>query len=193
MNEKEQFPEVVMLIDAAYLNIVIADFKKNFEQLLQRSLQDIDLARLLTYFALDASVPTGDNEVQVILTYDSKTEKILHCYPADLKKELNGVAFQGPLGEFSLATASSEEITLQQELYLDLLQLLGESDEVKKIILIPFSEEYGEEATVLINEMKNKEIVWLGMNQPTSTTTYRWEMLAYPIMQALGIKGDEIQ
>lgn len=30
------------------------------------------------------------------------------------------------------------------------------------------------------------------MNEPEATVDYRWEMLAYPIMQALGIRGDEL-
>jgi hypothetical protein len=31
------------------------------------------------------------------------------------------------------------------------------------------------------------------MNEPDGDINYRWEMLAYPVMQALGIRGDELQ
>ena len=41
MNDKPQ------MIDAAFLNFVITDMKRYFEETLQRSLQEIDLSMLL--------------------------------------------------------------------------------------------------------------------------------------------------
>ena len=45
MNDKPQIKlsETVVLIDAAFLNFVITDMKRYFEETLQRSLQEIDL------------------------------------------------------------------------------------------------------------------------------------------------------
>jgi hypothetical protein len=31
------------------------------------------------------------------------------------------------------------------------------------------------------------------MNEPDAPVKYKWEMLAFPVMQALGIKADELQ
>ena len=42
MNEKIKLPETVMLIDAAFLNFVIVDLKKYFENQLNRNQQQID-------------------------------------------------------------------------------------------------------------------------------------------------------
>lgn len=103
------------------------------------------------------------------------------------------MAFQSNLGEFYFATISPEEITSRQDLYLDLFQVLGESEDVKKIIAIPATEEYGTEITVSINEIPDKEIIWFRMDHQDGVKKYQSEILAYPIMQALGIKGDEIK
>ncbi|NDV64809.1 DUF6621 family protein [Bacteroides sp. 224] len=193
MNQKVQFPETVMLIDATFLNMIIADFKKNFEQMLQRTLTEIDLSNLVTYLAFDASLPTESNDIQVLLVHDKSTKKINHCYPSDLQNELDGVGFQNHLGDFSFASVSPEEITSREELYTDLLNIIGDSIDVKRIILIPFTEEYGNAVSTLVENIKGKNITWFSMDQPKENTHFHWEMLAYPIMQALGIKGDELK
>lgn len=48
--------ETVVLIDAAFLNFVIMDMKRYFEETLQRTLQEIDLSMLTTYLTLDAGI-----------------------------------------------------------------------------------------------------------------------------------------
>ena len=55
MNDKPQIKlsETVVLIDAAFLNFVITDMKRYFEETLQRSLQEIDLSMLTTYLTLE--------------------------------------------------------------------------------------------------------------------------------------------
>ena len=96
MNDKPQIKlsETVVLIDAAFLNFVITDMKRYFEETLQRSLQEIDLSMLTTYLTLDAGIAEGKNEVQFLFVYDKESGNLAHCQPSDLEKELNGVAFQ---------------------------------------------------------------------------------------------------
>ena len=105
MNDKPQIKlsETVVLIDAAFLNFVITDMKGYFEETLRRSLQDIDLSMLTTYLTLDAGITEGKNEVQFLFVYDEESDQLVHCHPSDLVKELNGVAFQSPYGEYSFA------------------------------------------------------------------------------------------
>ena len=100
MNDKPQIKlsETVVLIDAAFLNFVITDMKRYFEETLQRSLQEIDLSMLTTYLTLDAGIAEGKNEVQFLFVYDKESGNLAHCQPSDLEKELNGVAFQSPYG-----------------------------------------------------------------------------------------------
>ena len=177
MNDKPQIKlsETVVLIDAAFLNFVITDMKGYFEDTLQRSLQEIDLSILTTYLTLDAGITEGKNEVQF------------------LEKELNGVAFQSPYGEYSFASVPSEGMVTREDLFLDLLSIVADSADVKRMIVISFNEEYGKKVADALNEIKDKEVIQFRMNEPDAPVKYKWEMLAFPVMQALGIKADELQ
>ena len=194
MNDKPQIKlsETVVLIDAAFLNFVITDMKRYFEETLQRSLQEIDLSMLTTYLTLDAGIAEGKNEVQFLFVYDKESGNLVHCQPSDLEKELNGVAFQSPYGEYSFASVPSEGMVSREDLFLDLLSIVADSADVKKMILVSFNEEYGKKVTDALNEVQGKEIVQFRMNEPDTPVAYKWDMLAFPVMQALGIRADEL-
>lgn len=194
MNEKPEIKlsETVVLIDAAFLNFVITDMKGYFESALQRSLPEIDLSILSTYLMLDAGITEGKNEVQFLFVYDKASDRLRHCQPSDLRKELNGVAFQSPYGEYSFATVSSEEMVSRENLFLDLLSIVSDSDDVKKMVIISFNEEYGDKVTNALHEVKGKEVIQFCMNEPETPVEYKWDMLAFPVMQAFGIKADEL-
>ena len=194
MNDKPQIKlsETVVLIDAAFLNFVITDMKRYFEETLQRSLQEIDLSMLTTYLTLDAGIAEGKNEVQFLFVYDKESDNLAHCQPSDLEKELNGVAFQSPYGEYSFASVPSEGMVSREDLFLDLLSIVADSADVKKMILVSFNEEYGKKVTDALNEVQGKEIIQFRMNEPDTPVAYKWDMLAFPVMQALGIRADEL-
>ena len=194
MNDKPQIKlsETVVLIDAAFLNFVITDMKRYFEETLQRSLQEIDLSILTTYLTLDAGITEGKNEVQFLFVYDKESGRLVHCRPSDLEKELNGVAFQSPYGEYSFASVPSEGMVSREELFLDLLSIVADSADVKKMILVSFNEEYGKKVSVALHEVKGKEIIQFRMNEPEVQVEYKWDMLAFPVMQALGIRAEEL-
>ena len=194
MNDKPQIKlsETVVLIDAAFLNFVITDMKRYFEETLQRSLQEIDLSMLTTYLTLDAGIAEGKNEVQFLFVYDKESGNLVHCQPSDLEKELNGVAFQSPYGEYSFASVPSEGMVSREDLFLDLLSIVADSADVKKMILVSFNEEYGKKVTDALNEVQGKEIIQFRMNEPDTPVAYKWDMLAFPVMQALGIRADEL-
>ena len=185
MNDKPQIKlsETVVLIDAAFLNFVITDMKGYFEETLRRSLQDIDLSMLTTYLTLDAGITEGKNEVQFLFVYDEESDQLVYCHPSDLVKELNGVAFQSPYGEYSFASVPSEGMVSREDLFLDLLSIVADSADVKRMIVVSFNEEY---------EVKGKEIIQFRMNEPEVQVEYKWDMLAFPVMQALGIRAEEL-
>ena len=194
MNDKPQIKlsETVVLIDAAFLTFVITDMKGYFEKTLQRSLQEIDLSMLTTYLTLDAGITEGKNEVQFLFVYDKDSSHLVHCHPSDLEKELNGVAFQSPYGEYSFASVPSEGMVSREELFLDLLAIVSDSADVKRMIVVSFNEEYGKKVTDALHEVKGKEIIQFRMNEPEASVEYKWDMLAFPVMQALGIRADEL-
>lgn len=190
---KIKFPSNVLLIDAAFLNLVVTDLKKYFEKTLMRELQEIDLSELVTYIVLDAGMVVGDNQIQILMVYDKDSAQLSNCRPSDLSAELNGVAFKSQFGEFSFASVPCEEMVSREELYLDLLSIVLDSADVERLILVSFNEEYGDKVMERLKGVKNKETIQFRMNEPEeSIEGYQWEMLAYPVMQALGIRGEEL-
>lgn len=190
---KIKFPSNVVLIDAAFLNLVVTDLKKYFEKTLMRELQEIDLSELVTYIVLDAGMAVGDNQIQILMVYDKDSAQLSNCRPSDLSAELNGVAFKSQFGEFSFASVPCEEMVSREELYLDLLSIVLDSADVERLILVSFNEEYGDKVMERLKGVKNKETIQFRMNEPEeSIEGYQWEMLAYPVMQALGIRGEEL-
>ncbi|BEG99127.1 DUF6621 family protein [Bacteroides sedimenti] len=193
MEEKIKMAETVMLIDAAFLNFVTEDLKKNFERMLSRKLQDIDLSHLFTYLALDAGITEGKNDIQVFFIYDDESAQLKHAQPSDLAKELNGVAFNNEFGEFSFNTFQPEGMATREELFLESLKVVKDAEGTKRIVVLSFNEEYESEVLSILKEVKEKEVIQFRMSEPQEEVSFRCEILAYPLMHSLGIRGDELQ
>ncbi len=187
-----KFSETVVLIDAAFLNFVIKDVKGYFEKTSQRKFQKIDFSMLSMYLTLDAGIKEGGNGIQFLMVYDEASSRLFHCHPSNLRTELDGVAFQSVYGEYTFAGVPSEGVVSREELFLDLLSVIASSEEVKRLIIIPFNEEYGNKVENTLHEVKGKDIFLFRMDKPTSSLNYKWDMLAFPIMHALGITADDI-
>lgn len=192
MEKKIKFAPTVMLIDACYLNRVVNDMRRHFAPIVNRELPRADLAVLLECMALDAGVKTGENEIQVIFVYESGMEEMNGCTPSDLDKELNNMAFKGELGEFALYAYQPSEMATHEELFLESMQLLNEAKEAVRLIVVPDEGEYVEKVYKKADGMKGKEITVLGMNPPKKECACRFEMVGFAVLQALGIRGEEL-
>lgn len=192
MEQKAQFNETVMLIDASFLNFVVNDIKKAFEGMLNRPLQTVDLSELMTYLALDAGVAEGEKQIQVILIYDKECTKLVNCNPSGLEKELNDTAFKNQFGEFCFNSFQPEDMATLEQLYLESLKVVGEAKTVKRLILVSNNELYGEKVMNSLSEREDMEVIQFRMNEPERQISTHWELLIYPVMQALGIRGDEL-
>ncbi|MGL5937314.1 MAG: DUF6621 family protein [Phocaeicola sp.] len=193
MKDKIQFDETVLLIDAAYLDKVSGDLSKHFGEILNRTLPQADLALLLECVALDAGTTLGKKSIQVIFLYDKESKRMKNIKPSDFEKELHGMAFQSQLGEFTLSAYDATELATREALFLETITLLTESPDAKRLILIPFEEEYGNELPAILNKIEGKDkIVLFGMNPSENRISFEWEMLGYSLLQSLGIKAEEI-
>ncbi|WP_291529512.1 DUF6621 family protein [Bacteroides sp. UBA939] len=200
MEESIKLAENVILVDVAYFNNVINDLKKYFEAQLRRSLQDIYVEEWASYLALDAGVRDKDNKIEVLFVHDAQVDKIVHCNPADLKKELNGVGYTNPLGELTFTSVSSEALVSRENLYLDLLSIILNSADVKRLMLVPCCKDYGakleevlNEATVDAKPEKAKDIFLFSMNEAECPRSCKWDSLGYSLIRALGVKAEELQ
>lgn len=192
--EKLKFAPTVVLIDAVGLNRTGTDIARHFTPVVGRELPKADLAILLECMALDIGLQPDAHQVQVLFVFDGNEPRMDFCMPSHLENELNNVGFKSGLGEFSLYAFQPSGMATREELFTETLLLLGESKDVRRILLVPDTETYGNDWWKVANGLKEKESVTLfGMNPPQEETAFRFEMLGFSILQALGIRADEIR
>ena len=193
INNELKFAEKVILIDAAYINKVTKDLSQHFGQLIGRELPKADLPIFLECVAMDAAIQPGDNVLQVLFVYDKNQTKIDAFNPSDLKKELNDVAFKSQLGEFQLNTFEPSDMADKEAFFLESVRLVADAKEVKHLVVVPDEMEYADKLPEIFEKVDGKESIHvLGMNPPAPSDKYHWEMLGYAVLQALGIRSDEI-
>ena len=192
-NNELKFAEKVILIDAAYINKVTKDLSQHFGQVIGRELPKADLPIFLECVAMDAAIQPGDNVLQVLFVYDKNESKMDAFNPSDLKKELNDVAFKSQLGEFQLNAFEPSEMADKETFFLESVRLIADAKEVKHLVVVPSESEYGDKLPEIFEKVDGKESIHvLGMNPPAPSDKYQWEMLGYAVLQALGIRSDEI-
>jgi hypothetical protein len=193
INNELKFAEKVILIDAAYINKVTKDLSLHFGQLIGRELPKADLPIFLECVAMDAAIQPGENVLQVLFVYDKNQTRIDAFNPSDLKKELNDVAFKSQLGEFQLNTFEPSDMADKEAFFLESVRLVADAKEVKHLVVVPDEMEYGDKLPEIFDKVDGKESIHvLGMNPPAPSDKYHWEMMGYAILQALGIRSDEI-
>ena len=200
MADDVKFAENVIRVDVANFNAWVQDLKRYFELQLGRPLQNIYVEEWASYLALDSGVRDKENNIGVLFVHDGQTDKLLHCDPADLNKDLNGVGFTNQLGEFSFTSVSSEGLVSRANLYLDLLNIALDSADVKRLMLVPFIDDYGAKLMEVLEEHlreadpeKSKEVFLFNMDEPARPLGCKWDLLGYSMMRALGIKAEELE
>ena len=193
INNELKFAEKVILIDASYINKVAGDLSRHFSQMIGRELPKADLPVFLECVAMDAAIQPGENVLQVLLVYDKELTKMDAFNPGDLKKELNDVAFKSQLGEFQLNTFEPSDMADREAFFLEAVKLVADAKEVKHLVVVPSETEYGDKIPEILEKVDGKESIHvLGMNPLATSKAYRWEMMGYAVLQALGVRSDEI-
>lgn len=193
INNELKFAEKVILIDASYINKVTGDLSAHFSQMIGRELPKADLSIFLECVAMDAAIQPGENVLQVLLVYDKELTKMDAFNPGDLKKELNDVAFKSQLGEFQLNTFEPSDMADREAFFLEAVKLVADAKEVKHLVIVPSETEYGDKLPEILEKVDGKESIHvLGMNPLAPSKAFRWEMMGYAVLQALGIRSDEI-
>ncbi|MDD7317964.1 MAG: DUF6621 family protein [Prevotella sp.] len=197
MNEElrnELWSENVIIADADYVDRVAFDLTVNFERMLMRRVPKADLARWIDCVALDGGVREGQNETHVVLLHDAASAAMENFSPSEYEREINGKAFNDNLGEFTMTTVEVPELAAKDSLMLEIMQLVASRPEVKRIMLVPNSEEgsiYDALRRALAGVGEEKRVTLFAM-QPMPGGNFRQEILGYSLMSALGIKSEEL-
>lgn len=188
--------ENVIIVDANYIDNVAFNLIVNFERIIGRRIPQADLARWLVCIALDGGLRNNDNNVQVVIIHGKNKTKMENFAPANFDNELNGKAFKDNLGEFVIGTYAVEHLVNATDFYLDVVQTVCAQPEVKRVMIVPNAEN-AELYETLRRQMHhldddNKRITIFAM-QPLPGGNFRQEILGYSLMNALGIKSEEIK
>lgn len=189
--------ENVIIADGDYIDSVAFNLIVNFERMLDRRIQPADLSRWTMDIALDGGLREGKHETQLVLLHDKGKQSLDNFAPKAYDSELNGKAFRDDrLGEFIVnAIATGGEANDKESVLLDILGIILNHKEVKRIMVIPDSEHSGIWRTLVstFNRLDDddKHITLFAM-QPMEGGNFRQQILGYSLMNAMGITQKEI-
>jgi hypothetical protein len=202
---ESNWSETVILVDADYVDSVAFQLTVNFERMLGRRIPKADLAQWLVCVALDgglrpaAECNTNANasavgRCSVVLTYTKGTMQ--NFTPGELSSQIHGQAFMDDqLGEFTLSAYPVESIVGNTQFFLDVLDTICAQPEVKRLIVVPNTEQEGlydmVRQCLRRHDTPDRQVTLLTM-QPMTGGTFRQEILGYSLMAALGIRADEV-
>ncbi|MBR5687141.1 MAG: hypothetical protein IKX36_04200 [Prevotella sp.] len=191
-NNTSGWAENVIIADADHLDRVAFDLTVNFERMLERRIPRADLARWAECVVLDGGLREGDHHTHLILIHDPKKAAFDNFTPAHFENELNGQAFNGPLGEFTISAIQIEENVGGDRLLCDTVAYITAQPEVKRIMIIPDEERDYDTVRQLLRQADPDKHITLFAMQPMPGGNFRQEILGYSLMSALGIKGEEL-
>lgn len=187
-----EFPENTIIIDVSYLNKLILGLKSLFEESLQRKLDTVKVYELLNFMALDMGINPGKNEIMVIWVYDDESKKIEYTIPSDIESKLNQMGFKDLLGTFTMFGAPTKGLTQREELFMNVIQLVHASEEVKRIGILPQENVCDAELEKLLKDTDKDVSIFEVVKDEKKMEQCMYPNPLYPIMQALGIKGEDI-
>lgn len=192
---KANWSENVIIVDADYVDRVAFDLIVNFERMIGRRIPKADLAKWIDCVALDGGLREGEHDTQVVLIHDKKQAALDNFMPANYDDELNGKAFKDHLGEFTVSSFPVEDITTASDFFLDTVAMVCAQKEVKRVMIVSDAENralYADLRHTLQRVDDEKRITVFAM-QPMEGGNFRQEILGYSLMNALGIRAEELK
>ena len=191
-----KWSENVIIADADYIDNVAFNLIVNFERMIGRHIPQADMARWIDCISLDGGLREGKHQTQVVLIHHKNRRKMENFVPSYYEEELNGKAFKDNLGEFIMSSFPVEDVVGADCFFIDVLRTVCAQADVRRVMIIPNAEKEG-----MLDDIRNtlhyldddsKRITVFSM-QPILGGNYRQEILGYSLMNALGIKADEIK
>lgn len=186
---------IQLLIDADYLDRMAFDLTVNFERMLERRIDKLDLSRWVDYIALDSGLRPGNTEqVQVVLLYTPGKQVLKNCLPDNLDTELNGTAIKTNIAEYCFASCKVEsDMVSLGDLYEQSLLALLHNEENTQLMLVADLDAYGQQVRHALSEATNRQQIMLFAPQAVSGFRCGQEILTYSLMAAMNIRSEEIK
>ena len=188
----------IILVDGDYVDNVAFNLIVNFERMIGRRIQKADTARWIDCIALDGGMREGrdaDGETQVIFIHSKEKTALDNFNPGSYETDLNAKAFKDTLGEFIISSYPVEEVVKHDDFFLDVLKTVVNHKDVHRVMAVPNAEHapLWEEIRHALRDIDDEEKrITLFAMQPLSGGNFKQEILGYSLMNALGIKGNEL-
>ena len=186
--------EIVILIDANYLEQTGNSLREYFSHIVKRTLPQADLPALVEGVTLDAGIRPGDHHIQVIFIHPNTMKAFTFCEPKDFDEELHHVAFKSNLGEFSFSSFSTESLTSLESMYADIAQTLSVSQGTQYVIIVGNMELYGDDTTKALQDAEDRKIYYFSVD-PHEASRYPFNFcnLGFSLLHALGVRPEELE
>ncbi len=191
----------VIVADGDYIDSVAFDLTVNFERMLGRRIPKADTARWIDCIALDGGLRTPENpdakdanETQVILVHSKGKATLDNFTPGNYTQELNAKAFSDHLGEFVISSYPVEDVVQHDDFFLDIVATVCNHKDVRRVMIIPDAGRPGlyDALRHTLRDTDNGKRITVFAMQPMPGGNFRQEILGYSLMNALGIKGEEL-
>lgn len=202
MNEimkTEKWCENVIIVDGDYIDKVAFDLIVNFERMIGRRIQQADIARWIDCVALDGGMKPSeqdndsDAQTTVVFIHNKEAVKLNNFVPGDYANDLHLKAFKDSLGEFMMSAFPVEEsVVNKRDFFIDVTKTICNLKEVKRVMIIPDAEKMYDDVRVALKNADDDKRITVFAMQPMPGGNFRQEILGYSLMQALGIRADEI-
>lgn len=192
--QNDKWCDNLIIVDADYLDKLTFDLTVNFERIIGRRIPKADLARWIDCIALDGGIREGENTIQVIFIHGKDRKQLENFIPGSYVDDISGKAFKDHLGEFMLGAYPVEEMVSTEDYFVQTVELACSQPEVKRVMLIP-----GENTPIyqqlrpLLSRLNGDKQVTLFSMQPLEGGKFFQEILGYSLLNALGIRADEIK
>jgi hypothetical protein len=203
MNAQEanniKFSENIIIVDGDYIDYVAFQLSVQFERIIGRKIPHADMSQWIIDIALDGGLRENEkqNETQVVFVHDAHKTQLDNFTPAVYDTELNAQAFKDEkFGEFLINAFAVENITSKDDYILDLIKTVCSHEEVKRVMIVPNGEQgdlYDKIRDALHNVEDDTKRITVFAMQPLQGGNFRQEILGYSLMNALGIKANEIK
>ncbi len=189
--------ENIIIADADYIDYVAFQLSVQFERIIGRKIPPADISQWAVNVALDGGLRNNgkEHQTQIVLIHNADKDRLTNFTPAVYEKELNGQAFRDPqFGEFVLNAFPVEDIISKEDYFLDLIQTITTHEEIKRVMIIPNGEEGNsyDKIRQTLQTVDNDQRITLFSMRPMPGGNFRQEILGYSLMNALGIKDEEI-
>ena len=114
-----------------------------------------------------------------------------YLQPADFSADLDGKAFHDNLGEFTLHSFPVEPVVSTADFFVQSLEALGNAAAVRRLMVVADMDAYGDRVRRAVAAFEGKDVTLFAM-EPLSGRGFQQEILGYSLMNALGIRADEL-